>query len=38
VLERLGVSGANLAIAEMGVVCMVESEGNVRMCLTLPEE
>jgi L-lactate dehydrogenase complex protein LldF len=32
-----GVSGANFLIAETGGVCVVESEGNGRMCLTLPE-
>lgn len=30
------VSGANFLIAETGGVCIVESEGNGRMCLTLP--
>jgi L-lactate dehydrogenase complex protein LldF len=34
---RVGVSGANFAIAETGTLCVVESEGNGRMCLTLPE-
>jgi L-lactate dehydrogenase complex protein LldF len=34
---RVGVSGANFAIAETGSVCVVESEGNGRMCTTLPE-
>ena len=34
---RIGISGANFAIAETGSVCVVESEGNGRMCLTLPE-
>lgn len=34
---RIGVSGANFAIAETGGVCVVESEGNGRMCLTLPD-
>ena len=34
---RTGVSGANFLIAETGGVCVVESEGNGRMCLTLPE-
>jgi L-lactate dehydrogenase complex protein LldF len=34
---RIGISGANFAIAETGSVCIVESEGNGRMCLTLPE-
>ena len=31
------ISGANFLIAETGGVCVVESEGNGRMCLTLPE-
>jgi L-lactate dehydrogenase complex protein LldF len=34
---RMGLSGANFAIAETGTVCVVESEGNGRMCTTLPE-
>jgi len=34
---RMGVSGANFAVAETGSVCVVESEGNGRMCTTLPE-
>jgi L-lactate dehydrogenase complex protein LldF len=34
---KTGVSGANFLIAETGGVCVVESEGNGRMCLTLPE-
>ncbi len=33
---RVGVSGANFAVAETGTVCVVESEGNGRMCTTLP--
>ena len=33
---EVAVSGANFAIAETGTVCVVESEGNGRMCLTLP--
>ena len=33
---KVGVSGANFAIAETGTVCVVESEGNGRMCTTLP--
>jgi L-lactate dehydrogenase complex protein LldF len=33
---KTGVSGANFLIAETGAVCVVESEGNGRMCLTLP--
>jgi L-lactate dehydrogenase complex protein LldF len=34
---KVGISGANFAIAETGSVCVVESEGNGRMCITLPE-
>jgi L-lactate dehydrogenase complex protein LldF len=34
---RVAVSGANFAIAETGTICVVESEGNGRMCTTLPE-
>jgi L-lactate dehydrogenase complex protein LldF len=34
---RVAVSGANFAVAETGAICVVESEGNGRMCLTLPE-
>ncbi|HEX4773236.1 MAG TPA: LutB/LldF family L-lactate oxidation iron-sulfur protein [Bryobacteraceae bacterium] len=30
------ISGTNFAIAETGSVCVVESEGNGRMCVTLP--
>jgi L-lactate dehydrogenase complex protein LldF len=32
----VGVSGANFCVAETGTVCVVESEGNGRMCTTLP--
>jgi L-lactate dehydrogenase complex protein LldF len=32
----VAVSGTNFAVAETGTVCIVESEGNGRMCLTLP--
>jgi L-lactate dehydrogenase complex protein LldF len=32
----VGVSGANFAVAETGTLCVVESEGNGRMCTTLP--
>jgi len=32
----IAISGANFLIAETGGVCIVESEGNGRMCLTLP--
>jgi L-lactate dehydrogenase complex protein LldF len=34
---RVGISGANFAVAETGTLCVFESEGNGRMCLTLPE-
>ncbi len=33
----VAVGGANFLIAETGGVCIVESEGNGRMCLTLPK-
>jgi L-lactate dehydrogenase complex protein LldF len=33
----VAISGANFLIADTGGVCIVESEGNGRMCLTLPE-
>jgi L-lactate dehydrogenase complex protein LldF len=33
----IGVSGANFAIAETGGVVVVESEGNGRMCVTMPK-
>ncbi len=34
---KTAVCGANFLIAETGSVCIVESEGNGRMCLTLPD-
>ena len=34
---RVGISGANFAIADTGTLVVVESEDNGRMCLTLPE-
>ncbi|HEY6793614.1 MAG TPA: lactate utilization protein B [Kineosporiaceae bacterium] len=34
---RVAVSGANFGIAGTGTLGVVESEGNGRMCLTLPE-
>jgi L-lactate dehydrogenase complex protein LldF len=34
---RVGISGANFAVAETGTLCVLESEGNGRMCLTLPD-
>ena len=33
----VAISGANFGVAETGTVCVVESEGNGRMCLTLPK-
>jgi L-lactate dehydrogenase complex protein LldF len=32
----MAISGANFGVAETGTICVVESEGNGRMCLTLP--
>ncbi|HSP39623.1 MAG TPA: LutB/LldF family L-lactate oxidation iron-sulfur protein [Frankiaceae bacterium] len=34
---EVAISGANFAIAETGTLGVVESEGNGRMCLTLPK-
>ncbi len=34
---KVAISGANFGVAETGTVAVVESEGNGRMCLTLPE-
>lgn len=34
---KVAISGANFAVAETGALCVVESEGNGRMCLTLPD-
>jgi L-lactate dehydrogenase complex protein LldF len=34
---QVAISGANFAIAETGTICVLESEGNGRMCLTLPD-
>ncbi|WP_342772430.1 lactate utilization protein B [Nocardioides marmoriginsengisoli] len=34
---KVAVSGANFAVADSGALVVVESEGNGRMCLTLPE-
>jgi L-lactate dehydrogenase complex protein LldF len=33
---QVAVSGANFAVAETGTLVVLESEGNGRMCLTLP--
>jgi L-lactate dehydrogenase complex protein LldF len=34
---KVAISGANFVVAETGTLVVVESEGNGRMCLTLPE-
>lgn len=34
---KVAISGANFGVAETGTLTVVESEGNGRMCLTLPE-
>jgi len=34
---KIGISGANFAVAETGAICVVESEGNGRMCVTMPD-
>lgn len=34
---KVAVSGANFAVADTGTLMVVESEGNGRMCLTMPE-
>ena len=34
---KAAISGANFAIAETGSICVVESEGNGRMCVSLPQ-
>jgi L-lactate dehydrogenase complex protein LldF len=33
---KVGISGANFAVAETGTLVVLESEGNGRMCVTLP--
>lgn len=33
---EVGVSGVNFAVAETGTLCLVENEGNGRMCTTVP--
>jgi L-lactate dehydrogenase complex protein LldF len=35
--SKVAVSGANFAVADTGTLVILESEGNGRMCLTLPE-
>lgn len=32
-----GLSGVNFAVAETGTLCLVENEGNGRMCTTVPD-
>lgn len=34
---KVAISGTNMGIAETGTLLVVESEGNGRMCLTLPD-
>ncbi|SKA59001.1 LutB/LldF family L-lactate oxidation iron-sulfur protein [Enterovibrio nigricans] len=34
---EVGVSGVNFAVAETGTLCLVENEGNGRMCTTIPD-
>ncbi|MBI4741148.1 MAG: iron-sulfur cluster-binding protein [Betaproteobacteria bacterium] len=34
---EIGLSGVNFAVAETGTLCLVENEGNGRMCTTVPE-
>ena len=32
----IGLSGVNFAVAETGTLCLVENEGNGRLCTTAP--
>jgi L-lactate dehydrogenase complex protein LldF len=34
--SQVGLSGVNIAVAETGTLCLVENEGNGRMCTTVP--
>jgi L-lactate dehydrogenase complex protein LldF len=34
---EVGLSGVNFAVAETGTLCLVENEGNGRMCTTIPQ-
>ena len=34
---EIGLSGVNFAVAETGTLCLVENEGNGRMCTTVPD-
>ncbi|MCJ8268409.1 MAG: LutB/LldF family L-lactate oxidation iron-sulfur protein [Psychrosphaera sp.] len=33
----VGITGVNFAVSETGTLCLVENEGNGRMCSTVPE-
>ncbi len=33
---KVGLSGVNVAVAETGTLCLVENEGNGRMCTSVP--
>ena len=33
----VGITGVNFAVAETGTLCLVENEGNGRMCSTVPD-
>jgi L-lactate dehydrogenase complex protein LldF len=35
-VAEVGLSGVNFAVAETGTLCLVENEGNGRMCTTVP--
>jgi len=35
-IADIGLSGVNFAVAETGTLCLVENEGNGRMCTTAP--
>ncbi len=34
---KIGLSGVNFAVAETGTLCLVENEGNGRMCTAVPD-
>jgi L-lactate dehydrogenase complex protein LldF len=34
---KVGLSGVNAAVVETGTLCLVENEGNGRMCTTVPD-
>jgi L-lactate dehydrogenase complex protein LldF len=34
---HVGLSGVNFAVAETGTLCLVENEGNGRLCTTVPD-